>query len=448
MATKHTRHCDFLSVPWMFGANYFLLFGLTAIDAIFDLGRSSIRARDVFISFHGVSALALAYVWLGYCMFLLGYYLPGGRVIANLIPKGFPFISRRSSFVSQRRFSICIMLLFSLTFPLMISHVQRFGVGGRIAGTEEFDPISSYNFAGDVSFIVYSLGVWQFMLSRRRGADKVPRGYTLFVWGCMFALETIFAIWIGSRTHVVRVLLVAVLAYHYGHRRIRGRVVLVGALVLIAFVVPLLALPRGGLKGGSPAPDSLQSVVAWGWDSIMKHYSSLESFTVTFERLDSAPQPDSLRMIILGGLVPRAIWPDKPFSTWGYEFSYWVTGYATDAYVATLPGELLLHFGYIGALIAMMVLGILWRTAFTALIRSENRPCRLGFIYIVLLSQALPQMEVGFVGPSSALLRTTVISLLVFFVVSTGRFTVTRTPANESHHSTRPVRGPLRKSDR
>lgn len=435
MTTKHIHPFDIFSVPWLFGLNYLLLFGLTAIDAIFNLGRSSIRARDIFTYFHVVSPTALAYVWLGYCVFLLGYCLPIGKQIAALIHKGFPFISRRSSFVGRRRFFVYLVILFGFTFPIIVLYVQRFGVGGRIVGTEEFDLSFSYlNVVGGISFFIYSLGVWQFMLSRRSGTGKMPRGYTLFVWGCMFALQIIFGIWIGSRTHLVRVLLVAVLAYHYGYRRIGVRFTLVGVLVLMALVMPFMVLQREFLVGVSPAIDSFLDTLAWGWNSIMQHYSSLESFTVIFERLDFAPEPDPLWMLF-GGLIPRVLWPDKPFSTWGPRFSLWATGFHSDFFAPTLPGEMLLYFGHIGALIALMLLGILWRTAFTFSIDSKNAPSGSGFIYIALLSQAVPQWEVNFLGSYNAFLRNAIIGLLVFFIVSASRSKVMRTPVAQSQYS-------------
>jgi hypothetical protein len=140
-------------------------------------------------------------------------------------------------------------------------------------------------------------------------------------------------------------------------------------------------------------------------------YSALEGFTVAFEHLNTAPQPDSFAVVLASGLIPRFLWPEKPFSTYSDRFTGWASGMRASMFFPSMPGELVLHFGYIGGLIAMGVLGIGWRTLFTYCVALNN--ATLGFAYLVLASQAVTQLEVGFVVSYGALLRDATISLFV-----------------------------------
>jgi hypothetical protein len=317
--------------------------------------------------------------------------------------------------------------------------IQRFGAGGRIIGVEDYEPSSSYLFvAGEISVVVYSLGVWQFMVSRRSGAEKLSKGYIVFIWGGMFAAQILFALWVASRTRLVTVIVIATLAYHYGYRRIRARRTLAAALIVLVFVMPIIAWQRELPEGRSDV-GSVSTMLRWGWDSIMKRNSSLEGFTVTFESLESAPHPDPLWQVLSSGLIPRSLWANKPFSTWADRFSEWSTGLPSSAFFPSLPGEMLLHFGYIGALLSMMVLGILWRMTFIFFIDSK-RPT-LGFIYVVLFSQAVSQIEVGFVVPYGALLRNAVICILLFFFVSRSSPKGLRKRSSQVYLSGTPVTG-------
>ena len=104
------RHrLDIMSPPVLFGGMYLLFFGLTAIDVAFVQDPGIYRLRHSFLHFQELSASALSYVWFGYLVFVLGYYLPIGRAVAQAIPG-------RDSYISPGRASIVTMVLFGATF--------------------------------------------------------------------------------------------------------------------------------------------------------------------------------------------------------------------------------------------------------------------------------------------------------------------------------------------
>jgi hypothetical protein len=255
------------AVTWLFGANYFLMFGLSVVDHLLPFGDSSQRLSQLFVDYQGVSPIVLAYIWVGFMLFVVGYNMQVGQKLAELIDHSCLFMRDRSRFVGARRFFVYSLLLFGITFPVMVLAVQRFGAG-RVMGSEDFDPSASGQYvAGEVCFIIYALGVWRFMLSKQPGSREMPRGFGIFVWGGMFALQVGFSVWLGSRTRLMTVLLTAVMAYHYAYRPIKGRAALLGGVLAIGVVLPAVAFQRDAPEDRPPL-DSVSSVIGWGWDSM------------------------------------------------------------------------------------------------------------------------------------------------------------------------------------
>lgn len=409
--SKVVRRFDPMSAPVLYGGMYFLLFGLGPIDVAFFRGVDTYRVGRLFLNFHGISFAALAYVWLGYALFVLGYYLPVGRIVGSV------FSTSRLSFSSWRT-SIVTAVLFSIAYLVVVLYAQQYGYVRR-AITEESDPASFLLIVGDLSLIAFSMGVWHFMLSRRPNGPRMSRKTILFVWGVMLPLQMHLYIWGGTRIRVAFMLLIIMLAYHYGYRRLSGRFLIIGAFIIFGIVMPVIAFVRAP-AGNKPALDSVSSGFTWVWDSVMQRTSGLEGFTVMWENLDRVPEPDPLWMIV-ASVVPRVIWPNKPFSTWSERFSTWASNIPSAQLTPTLTGELLLHFGHVGGLLAMLALGILWRIARSALIGFRPHPFASGFIYICLLTFSLQAIEGGFVIEYGALLRFLVVGLLLLWIVSTRR---------------------------
>jgi len=420
--TKVARRFDVLSPPVLFGGIYVLLFGLTVIDAAIVDDPTIYRLRNVFVDFRGISRSALVYVWVGFALFILGYYLPIGKALASLVP------GRRSS-ISAGRASLATVALFSATFLVLLWYAQRFGLG-RGAAFAEDQPTTDVLFLqviGEMSLLYYALGVWRFMLARCPGAPRMSRGDALFVWLVMFPLQVAVSVFGGGRFRLLIVILIILLAYHYGYSRLRARSILVGGLVFVALAAPGVAYLRELDLGGSPLEKD--SYLVWIWHSVMVRNSSLEGFTVAFENLDSAPQPGEPLWLLFASALPRLFWSDKPISSWQEEFSTWSGGTPGAGFLPSLPGELLLRFGHIGGLIGMLVLGILWRTAFGIFIGSKDRAFEWGFIYLVLFALGLSTVETGFVIPYGALFRLVMVGLLTFILVRAPGTRAVRVPS-------------------
>jgi len=121
---------------------------------------------------------------------------------------------------------------------------------------------------------------------------------------------------------------------------------------------------------------------------------------VLFANLNAAPMPDPLWLTAATGLVPRVIWPTKPQSTTASQFSEWASGRRSAGLSPSLPGELLLHFGYAGSLIAMFALGFMWRVIFVRWgpMAEQSNSSPRGFIYLALM-QTFLSLDAGFCEP-------------------------------------------------
>ena len=414
------RHrLDIMSPPVLFGGMYLLFFGLTAIDVALVQDPTIYRLRYSFLHFQELSASALSYVWFGYLVFVLGYYLPIGRAVAQVIPG-------RDSCISPERASIVTMVLFGATFLTLAWFVRRFGIGRRQGVEDPTVDVLFLSVVGELSFIFFALGVWRFMLSRRPGTHEMSIGDVLFVWCVMFPLQVAFSVWSGGRSTLLIVFLIILLGYHYGYRRIRMRTLGLGVLLFAVLMGPSIVF----LRDDRDVKDIIEiASPAFVWGSVMARNSSLEGFTVTFEDLENAPEPEDSLWLLLGSVIPRVLWSDKPVSLWMQEFSAWSGGSSEASFLPSLPGEFLLRFGYVGGLIAIMLLGVFWRVAFSVFIGFGERPFAWGFVYLILLSQGLSTVESGFVIPYGALLRLVVVGLATFFLVRTRRARPTRVTA-------------------
>lgn len=411
------RHFDVLSPPVLLGGMYLYLYGLGAIDVTLFQDTEGPRLWRVFFDWQGISLAALIYIWLGFALFVVGYYRSIGWVVAT------PLRKKASTFTfDQVRAFIVPAALFAVALFTQIWIAQRFSFS-RIAGMEGTgeqltSDISFLAIVGDLVLMAYAFNIWRFMLSRRPNGPQMSTAANQFLFGVMVPLLAATLILTASRSKIAYVLFVTLLAYHYGYRRVKARTVVIAGLAVLAVISPMIAILRAS-EDEQPIV-SPAALVTFSWDAIFNRTTALEGFTVTFENLESAPDPDPL-WLLFASSVPRVLWPDKPFGTLIERFSIWASGRTETMLTPSLPGELLLLFGFVGGLLAMFFLGVLWRIAFVALIGSRQRPSAAGFIYILLLPLSLQAIEGGFVVGYGALLRSLVVGLIVFRLASRPR---------------------------
>jgi hypothetical protein len=361
------------------------------------------RLRRSFLDFGGLSVAPLAALLVGYLLFVIGYKWQAGRTLARLLPFA------PGKLAPWRCMAICTVV-FVATFGVLVAYTNQVGYG-RFKGTSPVESsLSRLSILGELSLIPYTFVAWYYMRTKaeHRGALKKRIALSLFV--VMGSLQLAISTVAGMRSRVVSVILIALGARHYALRPIRTRTFL--AFACFNFVVLLPALDV--LRGSTEAPFSIPMI----WDSVMSRTSALEGYTVTFDGLESAPRPDPLWLVVVSGLVPHVIWEGKPLSRNSDEFSLWASSDSQAQLAPTLPGELLMHFGRIGGLVAMFALGVFWRCLFEIFIGTERRRRTWGFVYITVVPTFLTT-EAGFVLPYAFLVRFLAVSICMFLMVRT-----------------------------
>ena len=387
---------DWLSPPALLAAAYIVGFGLNAIDTLFGVMNPTFvayRLRSVYVFDASLSVWATGYLGLGYALFLLGYRLrlgfrarPGRDVHPRTIV---PWIA-----------SAVTTIMFVATFGTLVAYTASVGYGRYIAPDNSGQSgLENLALLGELSILPFALGMYRFALWRwTNGAAYMSLFDRVFTWAVMFPLQLGLGVVIGSRSRALGMLLVTVGALHYGYRRLTTRWV----LGVVAFCV-LVLLPGIGFIRIS-ADDRPDLEAGFLWENVAQRGSSLESFTVIFNNLDLVPIPDPLWQIFATGLVPRAIWPTKPMATTASQFSDWASGYRREGLSPPLPGELLMHFGYVGGLTAMFALGFVWRLIFAGCMGLTSGGGAARFLYLALIPTFL-SLDSGFVNPYSVVVR-------------------------------------------
>ncbi len=410
---------DILSPPVLVGASYVALFGMAALDILM-VTDGRLRLRNEFRLYTGLSVPALIYLAAGYALFVIGYYVKAGKLIAGLFPI-------RSGRLRSSRIPIITVVMFSFTFAILVAYTYVEGYGRRAgssdAGTGGF--LENLVLLGEMSMIPMSLGFYYYWLARKNPRDrrsgremarpKISKGFAFFVWRVMLPLQIAVGIWTGTRWRVVEVLLIALAAYHYTYSRVRILTLARYGVLLIA-LVPVLGTLRDRMFSNVERPETRLSPQG-AWDSFMERSSALEGFTIAFENPDSCPPPDPLWLTVVSGTIPRFLWRSKPNTTFTKDFSVWITGdKQADAFGPALPGELMLNLGYLGGLVAMCALGVLWRVFYEATI-GAGLGTGSGFIYFSILP-TLTSVETGFVLQYGVVLRFVLVGLLVYWLAS------------------------------
>ena len=398
-----------MSPPALLAAAYTVGFGFSAIDGLVEAVNPALigyRLRWVFDYDTALSIGALVHLALGYTLFLLGYRL---RLASTTTTSR----SIRDRAIAPAVTSVVTTLAFIATFGTLAAYTASVGYGRYVAlddgGTSSLENLA---LLGELSILPFSLGMFRFAIWRRtNGASYMSLFDRAFTWVVMLPLQIGLGVFIGSRSRVLAMLLVAVGAFHYGYRRLTLRWLLTVVAFCVLVVLPGISFLRTAADDRPKVEPSLL------WENLMERGSSLESFTVLFANLNAAPTPDPLWLTVATGLVPRTIWPTKPMATTASQFSEWASGRRSAGLSPSLPAELLLHFGYAGGLIAMFVLGFIWRLIFVRLGPTSERAgaSPSGFLYLALMPTFL-SLDAGFVNPYSVLIRFLVVGVPMLIV--------------------------------
>jgi len=371
------KHSFDLAEPGIwFALYYFTHFGMRAIyDLIF--GSPVLGFEPESVNFGLVNA-ALGVSIFGLLAFWVGYYTPLGKAFAN----SFGMLPRKWN--QSRALQIAILCTaFGWSFRIFLIFYQAGGIGNwlaankyvELAQTQGTTYLSILSSVATVGLLIY------FILAR------VFRKCTYWFLFSMFLVpELTFRFVSGSRAQFIFLLLGLLICLYMTSKRdykttMRYSFGVAILIILFIFLYPLFSIIRGGIR------DSEEILLRTSnfWENPVKIFYLIGSRQVGLDSLAliidyiSKGEPytlgSELKLAAISW-ISRKIWLDKPIISLGkifYEKFYPPIFHEGTSVAVTLPGEFYWAFGFVGVIIGMLIIGVLWRFLFEYLVcHKEN----------------------------------------------------------------------------
>ena len=277
-----------------------------------------------------------------------------------------------------------------------------------------------FGYVGDPSVLVSQAGAFDHVLkllstlslfaitaAAYRAFSDTNRGGRLTLW-TLVGIEVVVGALAGGKQHFLLSVLAVLIPYGVLRGRLSLRILLTGALLFLWIAVPFNTAYRQVVRSEtstlSPAAavaaapavistvvsaNPFGEVVAGSSLQMLQRVRMIDSVAITTQLTpETIPyrSPAEFASAPAVGLVPRAVWPDKPVLTTGYEFSQDYYGTSSDMYTSagiTPLGDLYRHGGPLTVLVGMLLLGMGARL-FDSLFRPEVDPRAICFLLAFL----------------------------------------------------------------
>lgn len=396
---------------------FYVMFGNPSLD---ELAPSIAGEYDRWLE----PALLLASIaWVGA---LIGYFVPVGAIVADILPR-VPIFDRQV--VASRAFVIwCIGVVFKAVQIIRGTHLS-------FAKPENMD-LSTQSY---VDYLSRMTGIALFTFAALIFAGRLRRSSTVFLWAVILPFELLYAVLSGSRLAMFMPFVLLLLAYHYFHRRLRLRHMLGLGMLLGLVIVPLGGEIRraqsevqgssvtdfdvtGSVEAAKLAGSSAREFVgeddyltrALAFTSGRLH--GLDSLMVCLRTTPAfLPWEDKALYLMLPAMavVPRLFWVSKPIMDAVPDFShrYWGTStHVSNAVAVSHVGSLYLAWGWWGAVIGMLVLGVFWRFMYEYLQRGGGAAGIVTYLNLLLVIVAIegdvPSVYSGMIKMAIVMLAT------------------------------------------
>lgn len=304
--------------------------------------------------------LATLYVNLGFLAFFAGY---SGKTTIS-------FKSKKRKKI--KGFSIkkiaWIILIISMAGALLydrsigISVRDIFTYFKSVSTDREVElSMSAFNFLSLCHNSLISSYLVLFFKEKKNGA-------MIYILGVIIALMLLVS---GNRYRLLIFLLAPLVIYFLNkHKRPSMRLILV-AVIGMFLVTSMVGITRTAFKVGS----AVENV---SFDSLIEAFSyNIDVFSAFYRIVDFMPKHLGFRLgisyveIILQ-FIPRAIWPDKPFTTMTTVMNAAYGKFASSGPSYTLFGEHYVEFGIVGIIIALFIIGKVFKSLWVRTIKEDN----------------------------------------------------------------------------
>lgn len=368
---------------------------------------------------------------LGFGGLMIGFMIPIGRVfgkkIGDLLPIG--------EWNPDNLFSACYFLLFIGLVNTVIGYVSG------ILGYQKQDGIGIFDGILYLMTLVWmeaTFLLWLVIFRRNKIDFKAVFSVILILF---FSL--VKALYAGNRGGLFSIFMVVMLAYFLSGRKLTVKQGVLGGCLLFATLI--VGMIYGTTFRNLKETESRIGMEQYTENIFATFQSVIETdnlknleqgFSNLSERLDGV---SSLAVVVSNyeilapyeegyGLdnniwkdtatffIPRIVWQDKPLASEPRKYSELYFKYGENSFIVTPMGDLLRNFGVSGVVIGMLLLGILLRLIYAALIEKREFSYWRVVLYFMLLTSISYENFYGTIIPFMT--KVGFVSLLGIFIVN------------------------------
>lgn len=240
----------------------------------------------------------------------------------------------------------------------------------------------------------------------------------VFFW-CLILLATTPGIVLGSRTNLLLPFLLINLSFT--HLKNRGSLITVNKI--FSFTIPIIILLYIGfwLEGYRQSIMAGIEITSSGLIlQIAGGFGTAENIFWWFDNADGEVLYGTSLLAVLVGLIPRSLWPDKPFgggpafTNTMYPGKYDQAQTNISSLTTGFPFEFLMNFGFVGAVISGMIFGTM--LAIIYFYRTKIRNSMQYVIWIMLMYCTISYLHGEVFGVTSKLIGL-VLPLLISEII-------------------------------
>ncbi|MEO6394109.1 MAG: hypothetical protein ABIP75_19800 [Pyrinomonadaceae bacterium] len=374
--------------------------------------------------------LSLVYVALGFAGLTLGFFLPPGRQFGVYLAKKLPVWDWQPS-------ELLLPGVILLGIGLFLSLIS---LALGVIGYQQVDAIEEYN--GLVYFLSLVGNFASFILWFALFKTKKWNAYYWIVLGLLLIMVPIRVSVAGNRGSLLQLLIGVSMAYWFSGRRVKLQHGLIfGCLMSVALIIGMAyGTTFRNLKGSESRADffdyfatSQRTIDKMADEGIAKNLetagyaigerfdttSSLAVVVANHENLEGYEEGYHLSNNVVNSLltafIPRFIWNDKPMVSDARAYSQLYFDFGENSFAITLMGDLLRNFGPFGVPIGMILLGILLRIFYAALVEGQVVTAWRAGVFFMLMNSISYEGFFDSVLPS--IVRFGIVAILSVLVI-------------------------------
>ena len=377
---------DVYEIRNVFTLGYFMSFGISTLYSI------NIRMRYIEESvFYEVFPRVLMYAMAALLLFYAGYHNNISRSIAKKLPV-------LDGIWDKSRVTLVTIAFAAIGIALYLYLLLQ--SGGLLFYLENVYRINDLLMGNYYLFLMAKTFLFSALIICYAWAQETLS--IRYVFGAYFLLLVmfLFGITTGYRGTIFMPILGMMIVRHYSPSRISyEKYFLILFIVVNVSLIPLYSITRySSSELGNY--DAVESDDDHAMVYALNRYYGVESFALIIDKIDHGLELQYGKTIlsIFYEVIPRGIWPDKPFSTGFLFVDIFMPDYFLSRLVAgmsTLPGELYWNFSLIGMLISMFFIGLFFKISYSYFTMNLNKSTILVYLPFVIYAFAVNEGSIA-----------------------------------------------------